>query len=78
MEYLKVGIIVIGIILTTLMFFGGTIEKKLYASKKRLPSESIQVDGLDSVVRFIDPEFQVVCYSASRYSVSCAPLPKAK
>ncbi len=48
------------------------------ATGRHFPSEVIQVDGIDSVVRFVDTDYNVVCYSASRYSVSCAPINKGK
>jgi len=48
------------------------------ATGRHFSSEVIQVDGRDSVVRFVDTDFNVVCYSASRYSVSCSPINSVK
>jgi len=45
---------------------------------RHFSSEIIQVNGMDSVVRFVDTDFNVVCYSASRYSVSCSPITRVK
>ena len=81
MDLTKV-LLIFAILIFAILMFSATflIDNKnvTTVSGKHFPSETIQVDGIDSVVRFVDPVNNVVCYSASRYSVSCVPISKPK